>query len=328
VFPGRAGAATVLVVDDDAGVRESYQLILGEDHHVIAVSNGPAALEMARSHQIDVVLLDLLLPGLDGLEVLRDLKATNPQVPVVMVTGVRTVVTGVEAMRLGAFDYLTKPFDEDEVLDVVARALAQRNRRRRRDRSEVSRERPALMVAGGTLGWRAAISLMFDDVGVVAVDSVAAVPVASVRASVECLILDLDGSDGDGVKALWAIQEVWKDRPLLAVADHGSSEIGLALDSLPTQLVSRTPGYFGEVIGRASALLGLSEEGTRALSHYSSRAIECIASDLSQRLTVRAMADRIGVSPSHLAHVFRADTGWPLKRFLIRVRARAAEHLL
>jgi DNA-binding NtrC family response regulator len=124
--PARAMRAVVLVVDDDPGLRESCRLILEEQFDVLDAADGPQALEILRNTQIDVVLLDVRLPGMDGLEVLEHIKGLDEQTEVILVTAVKTVKTAVTAMKLGAFDYLTKPFEEEEVVAVVGRALERR----------------------------------------------------------------------------------------------------------------------------------------------------------------------------------------------------------
>jgi len=116
----------VLVVDDDAGVRESFRLTLEDHYDVVDVPDGLRALDAVRASQVDLVLLDIRLPEMDGIEVLERIKAIDEGIEVVLVTAVRTVRTAVAAMKLGAFDYLTKPFEEDELLAVIARALEKR----------------------------------------------------------------------------------------------------------------------------------------------------------------------------------------------------------
>src|SRR5467141_894796 len=116
----------VLVVDDDSGVRESFRLILEDHYDVLDVPDGPQALDVVRSAQIDLVLLDIRLPGMDGIEVLERIKTIDEGVEVILVTAVKTVRTAVAAMKLGAFDYLTKPFEEDELLSLSRRALERR----------------------------------------------------------------------------------------------------------------------------------------------------------------------------------------------------------
>jgi two-component system, NtrC family, response regulator AtoC len=116
----------VLVVDDEPGVRASVKMVLDGVCDVVEASDGPAALEAVRSGDVDVCLLDVRLPGMEGIEVLERLKRLDSGLEVVLVTAVRTVRTAVEAMKLGACDYLTKPFAVDDLRGVVNRALERR----------------------------------------------------------------------------------------------------------------------------------------------------------------------------------------------------------
>ena len=117
----------ILVVDDDAGLRESFHLILEDQFEVIDAPDGPRALDACRTTNVDLVLLDIRLPDMDGIEVLERIKAIDEQIEVILVTAVKTVRTAVAAMKLGAFDYLTKPFEEDELFAVIRRALERRS---------------------------------------------------------------------------------------------------------------------------------------------------------------------------------------------------------
>jgi DNA-binding NtrC family response regulator len=107
-------------------VRASVKMVLDGVCDVLEASNGPAALETVRSGDVDVCLLDVRLPGMEGIEVLERLKRLDPGLEVVLVTAVRTVRTAVEAMKLGAYDYLTKPFAVEDLRSVVNRALDRR----------------------------------------------------------------------------------------------------------------------------------------------------------------------------------------------------------
>ncbi|MFP6609635.1 MAG: sigma-54 dependent transcriptional regulator [Deltaproteobacteria bacterium] len=111
-----------LIVDDEKGVRESLRLVLQDDFDPVTVDTGEAALEWLASERATVVFLDILMPGIDGLEVLETLRARDADTPVVMLTATKTVKTAVKAMKLGAFDYITKPFDVDEIRIVAQRA--------------------------------------------------------------------------------------------------------------------------------------------------------------------------------------------------------------
>lgn len=113
----------ILIVDDEPGVRQSLTLVLKDHYEVLCAATGTEALEVIEGTSVDVVLLDILLPGLDGLEVLERIKERPDSPQVVMLTATKTVKTAVRAMKLGAFDYVTKPFDVEELLLIVERAV-------------------------------------------------------------------------------------------------------------------------------------------------------------------------------------------------------------
>jgi DNA-binding NtrC family response regulator len=116
----------VLVVDDEPGVRESLRMLLKDAHSVRCAASVDAALEALRREPADLVLLDLVMPGRSGLELLEEL-GERPEAPrVVVVTATRTVASAVEAMKRGAADYVTKPFDADEIRIKLERLFAQR----------------------------------------------------------------------------------------------------------------------------------------------------------------------------------------------------------
>jgi DNA-binding NtrC family response regulator len=112
----------VLVVDDEPGVRESLRMVLKDGYDTSAVSTGPEALEFLANASVDVVLLDIVMPGMDGMQVLEELRTRLPHLPVVMLTATKTVKTAVVAMKLGAFDYVTKPFDVEELRLILDKA--------------------------------------------------------------------------------------------------------------------------------------------------------------------------------------------------------------
>ena len=119
--------ARILVVDDEEIVVRSCLRILGEgDYEAEGVQSGEEALRRIEAHPYDVVILDIMMPKVDGLEVLRRVKESHPDIDVIMVTGLSQIDTAVRSMKLGAFDYLPKPFDPDELKVVVGRALERR----------------------------------------------------------------------------------------------------------------------------------------------------------------------------------------------------------
>ncbi len=116
--------AKILVVDDEESPRESLRFILKNRYDVEMKADGPSTLEALRTDgPFDVVLLDMMLPGMNGLEVLSKILQFSPTLPVVMITAVTDAKPAVQAMKMGAADYLNKPFDAEEIQLVVERVL-------------------------------------------------------------------------------------------------------------------------------------------------------------------------------------------------------------
>ncbi|HYG66120.1 MAG TPA: sigma-54 dependent transcriptional regulator, partial [Anaeromyxobacteraceae bacterium] len=118
----------VLVVDDKENMLKLLDRILGERYDLTTASDGAAALERLAREPFDVVLTDIRMPGADGFAVLRAARAASPPPEVILMTAYAAVQDAVEAMRLGAYDYLQKPFDPDDVALVVARAAERKGR--------------------------------------------------------------------------------------------------------------------------------------------------------------------------------------------------------
>jgi signal transduction histidine kinase len=116
----------VLVVDDEMGVRESLRAILQTDCEILTASSGDQALDIVAKEPIDIMTLDLKMPGLGGIGVLERTKQVDPDIEVLIITGYGSLDTAVQGLRLRAFDYLAKPFDTAQVRRLVSRAVARR----------------------------------------------------------------------------------------------------------------------------------------------------------------------------------------------------------
>jgi excisionase family DNA binding protein len=116
---------TVLVVDDDETVREMLSISLSAaDYEVVTAADGSAALAALHRMPCDLLMADLKMPGMDGLTLIREARKHSPALPVVIVTGLPSEASAIEAIDIGVSGYLTKPFAVSKLLDVVARALA------------------------------------------------------------------------------------------------------------------------------------------------------------------------------------------------------------
>ena len=117
----------VLVVDDEEEIRDSLELLLSsEGLGVDTVADAEACLGQIESNSYDLVLLDLMLPGRSGLDVQKELKGIDPTLPVVIITAMAVIETAVEAIRSGAYDYVTKPWNNEKLIGVVKNAIKQR----------------------------------------------------------------------------------------------------------------------------------------------------------------------------------------------------------
>jgi signal transduction histidine kinase len=117
---------TILIVDDELGVRESLRALLSQDCDVLTAASGEDALVFVEQHPIDLVTLDLRMPGMGGISVLEAVKERNPEIEVLIVTGYGSFDTAVQGLRHHAFDYISKPFDSDQIRRLVQAALAKR----------------------------------------------------------------------------------------------------------------------------------------------------------------------------------------------------------
>ncbi len=120
---------TILIVDDEVGPRESLKMILSPAHGVICADSGNKALEILASREVDLVTIDLNMPGMRGEDLMRAIRAEYPSVEIIVITGNSSVQTAVEALRHGICDYISKPFDVVEVSGAVSLALARKQSR-------------------------------------------------------------------------------------------------------------------------------------------------------------------------------------------------------
>jgi two-component system response regulator HydG len=239
--------ATVLVADDEVGMRESVARVLRrEGFHVVAVEDGTAALDVLRREPVDLLIADLRMPGLDGLELLRAAKVVAPDTEVVVLSGHGTIEEAVEAMKQGAWDFLTKPFDRAPLVRAVRQALERRalvleNRRLQRRVDELSDAREIV-------GTSAAIT------GVLRlVDQVA-------PTSATVLVLGESGTGKELVARAVHQGSPRRDRPFVRV-----NCAALPDTLLESELFGHEKGAFTGAVGRRQGRFELADGGTLLL---------------------------------------------------------------
>jgi DNA-binding NtrC family response regulator len=236
----------LLVIDDDeASCRLIRATFKAEGFDVSMAHDGPAGVERASADAPDVVLLDIRLPGLDGLQVLERLKAAAPWMPVVMLTASRDLKTAVRATQLGAFDYLAKPIDHDEILGVVRRALETRALRLEVEdlRRRVNRDEAGTLAA--QMGGSAAVKQLVEQVSIVA------------ASNFTVLVLGETGTGKELVAQAIHRQSERRRQPLIAL-DCGAIPESL----LESELFGHEKGAFTGAERRQAGRFQLAQGGT------------------------------------------------------------------
>ena len=120
--------ATILVIDDERGPRESLRMILSPQHDVLLARHGAEALDLLGEHAVDLVTLDLNMPGLGGQELMRRLREEHSQVEIIVITGCGTIESATEGIRFGICDYLQKPFNADQLAGTLEKVFSPKRR--------------------------------------------------------------------------------------------------------------------------------------------------------------------------------------------------------
>ncbi len=114
----------ILVVDDERSMCELLKdALIGDGYNILTTENPYKAIEIVKEKDINIVLLDLVMPQMDGIDVLKEVKKSKPDTVVIIMTAYGTIDTAVEAMKFGAYDYITKPFKMSKIKTIIARIL-------------------------------------------------------------------------------------------------------------------------------------------------------------------------------------------------------------
>ncbi|MCX5911509.1 MAG: response regulator [Deltaproteobacteria bacterium] len=122
-----AQKGSILIVDDEVGPRESLRMILKPIYEIYTATNGDEALQVIQDENIDLVTLDLRMPGLSGIDVLREIKKVRADVEVIVITGYGTLTNAQEAIRYGAGDFISKPFNVADIIAIISKSFERRN---------------------------------------------------------------------------------------------------------------------------------------------------------------------------------------------------------
>ncbi len=118
---------TILIVDDEVGPRESLRMILNPLYNILTAASGEEAMKCIQSQKVDLVTLDLKMPGLSGFQVLREIKRASSDIEVVIITGYGTLPNAKDAIHYGAGDFISKPFNVADIISVIRKSFERRN---------------------------------------------------------------------------------------------------------------------------------------------------------------------------------------------------------
>ncbi len=262
---------TILVVDDEKDIRTSLTGILeDEGYQVGTAASGAEALECARQDLPDLVLLDIWMPGMDGLETLEKLKNLFPQITVVMISGHGTIETAVRTTKLGAFDFIEKPLSLDKVLITVANALRMR---------ELTVENEELKQAVGNefelIGDSAAMALLREQI----------MRVAPTSASV--LVTGENGTGKELVARSIHYYSLRRDKPFVAINCAAIPE-----ELIESELFGHEKGAFTGALAQKKGKFDLADGGTLFLDEIGDMSLKTQAKVL--RILQERCFERVG----------------------------------
>ena len=307
----------VLIVDHEPTTRQTLRAILEPDHDVIEAATGAETTAIVATRAVDLVLLEILLPDVDGLEVLQRLRALRPEMPVLVVSAVRLLRTAVDAMRLGACDYVTKPFPAEELLGATRRALGVR--------------RPARAQTGHGNG-RPAVRrlLVLDDPGLGAV--------LAVTLRGHC---GVDTWPGDAAET-FAIVHAGPGAVVASGPSQGEALRAALRDSLPACAVlvrpsARRPAGPGRVspshhfLRDVIVALQFSPDVSARLLEMPPAVLsvlEYVSAHYAGRMRLPIIAAVSSRSPRYLLRTFQRCMALSVKQFVTRVRVEVALYYL
>ena len=268
-------SARILIVDDEEIViRSCLRILAGDEYQVESVQDGREALKKIEENLYDVVILDIMMPSIDGLEVLRRVKETHPNVDVIMITGLSQVDTAVQAMKLGAFDYISKPFEPDELTLVVFRAL----------------ERRRLLQENFTLRSEVSSKYRFENIIGLSPQMQAVYRLIAQCAPTSSTVL-ITGESGTGKELIARAihyNSLRKDKPFVAVDCNALSE-----NLLESELFGHVKGAFTSAVVNKKGMFEIAGSGTLFLDEIGniSMSIQAKLLRVLQEREFRAVGD-------------------------------------
>jgi DNA-binding NtrC family response regulator len=305
----------ILIVDDEEIVIRSCRRILDDASYVVEwLMDGFEAMRRVDESHYDIVILDIMMPKVDGLEVLQHIKERHPDTDVIMMTGLSQVQTAVKAMKLGAFDYLSKPFDPEELQHVVDRALERRRllQENRDLKSEVSSKYRFENIVGSSAPMQAVFGLIAK----------------SAPTNTTVLITGESGTGKEVIARAIHYNSLRKDHPFVTVDCNTLSE-----NLLESELFGHIKGAFTGAVANKRGMFDIANNGTLFLDEFGNIAMSTqakllrviqerefrpVGSTVSQKTNVRlVVATNKDLKAMIAAGTFREDLYYRVNVFPI-----------
>ncbi len=269
--------AKILVVDDESSMRELLSLLLSRHgYDVQCAENGRKALEILQAGQFDLVVTDIRMQPVNGLEVLKQCKAISPRTIVIMISAYASTELAVEAMNEGAYDYFPKPFNKDEILSVISNALQQR------DTGEIlGEDREGPLYFGCMIGESPAMHRVYELIQRVA------------KTTSNVLLTGESGTGKELVAKAIHRQSARRDEPFIAVNCGGVPE-----NLIESELFGYRKGAFTGAVGNRKGLVEAAQGGTLFLDEIGelSQVLQVKLLRLVQEKTIRMVGDTADIS--------------------------------
>ena len=290
-----AAPPTVLAVDDDPVVRDRLGIVLDEHCELVLAADGIEAIETLRSRSVDVVLLDLFMPRMNGHETLTHMRREHARTPVIVLTAVADVPTVVAAMKQGAWDYVTKPWEDEVLVTLVHRAARE------------GRGEGGVLLVSDSVASLAPLQL--------ALELQTRVLAANIAKALRCQFLPtaivVECSSTRIADAVGRLQERFPKTPVIVMRHDDTMVESNSFDGALAELV------------RFRAINHATERHTAV-----SAAVEFMVAHYDDPLTVREIAEAAHLSEGRLAHIFRDTTGLSIRSYVTRLRVSIARRLL
>jgi DNA-binding response OmpR family regulator/AraC-like DNA-binding protein len=308
----------ILVVDDDAGLRDSLHLILDDKYEVVDAVDGYEALATLGVRRIDLILLDLVMSPADGFEVLQRISKTQKTVPIVVLSGLNTAWTAATAMRLGAMDYVTKPFDEEVLLAAVQEALASSSKPKYVPRGG---QQPRIALVGVNVGIHASLKILLRPrCNVEQIASVYEVLGCANSLPPTVLVVNWNTLGAHAVEIVRWLRQRSPDTHVIVVSSARPPELGPYV--LPTAPARVSP-LLKEIQARV-------EPAVAAPPIHSPRVCTALdyLGDHYEVASVRRLGRAVGAAPHYVSAVFRREVGMSPRAYINLLRVEAAKWLL